>query len=124
MPFAYRIRTAMAHTTEVERSTFDREVFGPSIPVVVEFRADWCDICKELAPVVEKLADTHEGAIEVVTVDIEQEGRLANQYEVPDVPTFIAFYRGNSLKRRSGELTADDVEEIFDVLTDLPRVAA
>lgn len=114
----------MADITEAERATFDDEVFEPSIPVVVEFRADWCEICQELEPVVEGLADEFEGAIKIVTVDIDQEGRLANQYEVADVPTFIAFYRGNSLKRRSGKLNADDVEGIFDFLTDLPRVAA
>lgn len=114
----------MSDITEAERSTFDEEVFEPSIPVVVEFRTDWCETCEELESVVEGLADEYEDTINIVTVDVDEEGRLANEYHIADVPTFIAFFRGNSLERRSGELTADDVEEIFEFLTDLPRVAA
>jgi len=114
----------MSNVTEADRRSFDEEVFDPSIPVVVEFRTDWCEICEELEPVVEELADEYEDTIKVVTVDVAEEGRLANDYHVADVPTFIGFYRGNSLERRAGRLSADDVEEIFETFLNLPRVAA
>lgn len=114
----------MADIVEAERRTFDEEVFEPPEPVVVEFVTDWCDTCQELEPVVEELAETHADEIRVVTVDVESEGRLANEYHVADVPTFIAFVRRNSLKRISGDVTADDVEELFDYLVNLPRLVA
>lgn len=114
----------MSEIIEADRTNFDERVLEPSTPVVVEFRTDWSEVCEELEPVVEGLAEEYEETIEIVTVDVEEEGRLANRFHIADVPTFIAFFRGNSLDRRSGELSADDVEEMFEFLTDLPRVAA
>lgn len=114
----------MADIVEADRETFYERIEEADTPVVVEFRADWCDVCKELDPVVEEIADEYEGTLEFLTVDIDESGRLANELHVPDVPTFIAYFRGNSLKRISGDVASDDIEAIVDFLTDLPRVAA
>lgn len=114
----------MSDITDLDRTNFDEKVRRATKPVVVEFVTDWCEFCEELESVVDELADEHEEAIEVARVDVGEEGRLANEYHIADVPTFIAFHRGNMLKRKSGDLSADEVEEIFEYLADLPRVAA
>lgn len=114
----------MSDIVQVDRSNFYDAIEEASIPVVVEFFTDWCETCQELEPVVEELADEYEETIRVLTVDLDEEGRLANEFNVANVPTFLAFFRGNSLKRKSGDLTANEVESIFEYLTQLPRVAA
>ena len=116
--------TPMSDIVQADRSTFRDEVHEASNPVVVEFYTDWCETCQELEPVLEELAETYDGAIKVVTVDLDEEGRLANELHIADVPTLIGYHRGNSLKRRSGTLAADDVEAMFEFLASLPRVAA
>lgn len=114
----------MSNIVEADRTNFHEEVKRASTPVVVEFATDWCKFCTELEPVVEELADEYEGSVKVVRVDVEENGRLANEFHIADLPTFFGYFKGNSLKRKSGNLTADDVEEIFDYLVDLPLAAA
>jgi len=114
----------MSDIVELDRTNFEQEVRRASEPVVVEFVTDWCEFCEELEPVVEELADEYDCVIETARVAVDEHGRLANNYQIADVPTFIAFHRGNILKRDSGELSADDLEAIFEYLADLPRVAA
>lgn len=114
----------MSDIVELDRTNFERDVRRTSEPVVVEFVTEWCEFCEELEPVVDELADEYEGTIKVARVAVDEHGRLANEHQIADVPTFMAFHRGNLLKRKSGEMTADDVEAIFEYLADLPRVAA
>ncbi|MFB6352332.1 MAG: thioredoxin family protein [Bradymonadaceae bacterium] len=114
----------MSEIIELDRTNFDQEVRRASMPVVVEFVTNWCEFCEELEPVVEELAEDYDGTIKVARVAVDEHGRLANDYHIADVPTFLAFHRGNILQRKAGELTADDVEAMFGYLTDLPRVSA
>ncbi len=109
---------------KTDRREFEAEVRESAIPVVVEFRADWCDHCQELEPVLDELADTYEGTIRTMTVDIDDESRLANDYHIAAIPTFIGFHHGNMLKRISGELGAEALEELFEYLANLPHVSS
>lgn len=115
----------MSEIVELDRSNFEEEVREADRPVVVEFVTEWCETCEELDETVEKLADEHAETTKVGRVSVDEQGRLANDHQIADVPTFIVFFRGNVLKRKSGEeLTADDVEDLFTYLADLPKVAA
>lgn len=115
----------MSEIVELDRSNFEEEVRDTSRPVVVEFVTDWCETCEELDETVEEMADEYGETIKVGRVSVDEQGRLANNYQIADVPTFIVFFRGNVLKRKSGEASsADVVEDLFTYLADLPKVAA
>jgi len=107
-----------------DRHSFESRVRDSDRPVVVQFRADWCDRCRELAPVVEQLADAHEETVRLMTVDIEEESRLANAYHIAELPTFLGCHHGNTLRRISNGLNADDLEALFDYLAGLPLVSS
>lgn len=115
----------MSEIVDLDHSNFEEEVREASRPVVVEFVTDWCETCEELDQTVEEMADEYAETVKVGRVAVDEQGRLANNHQIADVPTFIVFFRGNVLKRKSGEeLTADDVEALFEYLADLPKVAA
>ena len=73
---------------------FEQEVLGADIPVLVDFYADWCNPCKMMAPVVEKLAEELEGKCKVGKCNVDENMQLAQKYNVINIPTFIIFKDG------------------------------
>lgn len=80
---------------------FEREVLNSEKPVLVDFNATWCPPCQALHPVLEELASENQD-IKIVTVDIDDQDVLAEQYEVSSIPCLVAFKNGEELTRSVG----------------------
>jgi len=76
------------HVTERE---FEHEVLTSELPVLIEFSADWCAPCKQIAPQVEAFSREMAGKVKVVKIDIDQSPVLARELRVQSVPTFMVF---------------------------------
>ncbi len=70
--------------------------------VLVDFYADWCGPCKMLAPVLDELANEFEGKAEVIKVNVDDEGALAQRFGVMSIPTLILFKDGQIVKQVVG----------------------
>ena len=81
---------------------FDRTVLGSEAPVLVDFYADWCAPCKYVAPLMDELAQTHEGTLLVVKVDTDQAPDVSQQFEIRSIPTVILFKSGAEVGRSVG----------------------
>lgn len=90
---------------EIRDSDFEEMVLKSDRPVLVDFWASWCPPCKMMQPVVDRMATTVGDWADVYSVNIDRCARLAGQYEVSGVPTFIAFADGKPVDRRTGALT-------------------
>ncbi len=75
----------------VTEREFEAEVIRSELPVMIEFTADWCAPCKQIAPEVEAFAREVAGKIKVVKVDIDRAPVLAQQLRIQSVPTFMVF---------------------------------
>ena len=73
---------------------FEAEVLKSDQPVVVDFTATWCGPCKQLAPIIEKLADEFEGKVKVGKVDIDENPGISRKYGIKNVPTVLVFRKG------------------------------
>jgi thioredoxin len=106
---------------DVTTDTFEQDVLerSRSVPVVVDFWADWCGPCKMLTPVLEQ---TTEGRDDVVLakVDTDANPDLAQRYDIRSIPNVKAFKDGQVVDEFVGVLPAAAVEEFLDGLTGPP----
>ena len=84
---------------------FDAEVLKSSVPVLVDFTATWCGPCKQLAPIVEKIADDFEGRVKVGKLDIDNAPQTTRKYGVRSVPTVVVFQGGEKKSQHVGLTT-------------------
>lgn len=85
----------------VTDSTFDQDVLKSSLPVLVDFYADWCGPCKMAEPVLVELSDSYKDKVLIVKVNVD-ENQIAGKYGVMSIPTTILFKDGNELGRQVG----------------------
>ncbi|WP_405777010.1 thioredoxin [Streptomyces sp. NBC_00859] len=110
----------MMHAEGVESVTdadFDREVLGAGLPVLVEFTADWCGPCRQLAPVLSAVASEEAGRLKVVQLDVDSNPDVMVRYGVMAMPTLMVFRDGEPVKSMVGARPKRRLlQELADVL--------
>lgn len=101
----------MSHPTfEVTDQDFKAEVLNSSVPVLVEFTADWCPPCKMLAPIVHDIARKYEGKLRVGLLDNDVNPQTIRDYGVMGLPTLILFVNGQPVERITGFKPRERIE--------------
>ncbi|MER8225256.1 thioredoxin domain-containing protein [Streptomyces sp. NPDC094143] len=103
--------------TEVTDADFGAEVIGADRPVLVEFTADWCPPCRQMAPVLRALASEEGDRLKVVQLDVDHNPLTTNAYKVLSMPTFLVFRDGQPVKSMVGARAKRRLlQELSDVL--------
>ena len=89
----------MGKPTVVTDMTFETEVLGASLPVLVDFWAAWCGPCRMIAPIVDQIADEYDGKIKVMKLDVDENQGTAMGFGVMGIPTLILFKDGKAVER-------------------------
>ena len=84
----------------VTTAQWEREVLRSELPVIVDFWAPWCQPCRQVSPIVETIAVMRKSSYKVVKVNIDDEPRLAQEYNVQSIP-MIGLFRNGRLERSS-----------------------
>ncbi|MFJ9586468.1 thioredoxin family protein [Streptomyces acidicola] len=102
---------------EVTDANFDAEVIGAELPVLVEFTADWCPPCRQMAPVLGALAAEEGERLKVVQLDVDTSPVTTNAYKVLSMPTFMLFRNGEPVRAMVGARPKRRLlQELSDVL--------
>ena len=105
----------MGEPVAVTTDTFEKEVLNSEVPVLVDFWAEWCGPCRQVAPVMDQIAEEYEGAVKVAKIDVDAESALAGHFGITSIPTIAFFEPGEQPKAVVGALHKEMVESAFDL---------
>jgi len=92
----------MSHAQNVSLSSFEDEVLESSVPVIVDFYADWCGPCRMLGPVLDRVSKAFAGKARIVKVNVDQEPGLASQFKVSSIPMLLFVHKGEIVGKSTG----------------------
>lgn len=98
---------------EINKGNFEAEVLKSDVPVLADFNAGWCGPCRAMKPMLEELAQTNPG-YKIVSIDIDEEDELAEEYEVSSIPCLVVFKGGEEVNRSVGLIPKDAIADLVE----------
>lgn len=92
---------------------FVQEVLGNGKPVLVDFWATWCAPCRAIAPVIDALADSYVGKIDVYKMDVDSNPETPAKFGIRGIPTIILFKGGRAFDQVVGAVPREQLENLI-----------
>ncbi len=104
-----------AFVFDAQLASFEQDVINKSkeTPVLVDFWAQWCEPCKQVGPVLEKLATEYNGAFVLAKVDVDKEQQLASYFQIKSIPTLMLLKDGKIVDGFPGALSEVQIKEFL-----------
>ena len=109
----------MDQQRKLDLVTFD-EAIDSTTPVAVDFYADWCGPCIEVAPVIDELTEEYRGKIAFMKLNVDENPRIADRYEIVSIPTLIVFSNGKVIKKIVGARKIEGYRSELDEVLNSP----
>ena len=101
----------------ISDASFEADVLQSDLPVLVDYWAEWCGPCRQIAPVLDELAETYKGKLQIAKMDVDANQAIPAQFGIRGIPTLMIFKGGKLVKtqvgaRSKGQMTALVAEHV------------
>jgi thioredoxin 1 len=104
----------MGNEVTITADNFESEVLKSSVPVIVDFWAEWCVPCRMVEPVLKEIAAEYDGKLKVAKVNVDDNGQLATDYNIISIPTLMVVKNGEVVNQQVG---AGSKQAILDLVS-------
>ncbi|HNZ28704.1 MAG: Thioredoxin [Candidatus Aerophobetes bacterium ADurb.Bin490] len=106
----------MSTAANVTDATFNSDVLKSEIPVMIDFWAVWCNPCKMIAPVIDKMAAAYEGKLKVVKMDVDSNSNTPSELGIRSIPTLMFFKNGEMVNQIVGVVSEAQLKKVIDTV--------
>src|ERR1700726_4774157 len=99
------------HVTD---ATFDSEVLESSVPVLVDYWAEWCGPCKMVGPVLDESAEDYAGRLNIAKINVDENQSVPARYHVRGIPTLMLFKGGEVVATKVGAVSKSQLAAFID----------
>ncbi len=99
---------------KVTDASFEADVLQASLPVLVDYWAEWCGPCKMIGPLIDESASSYAGRLSVAKLNIDENGRTPSKYNVRGIPTLMLFKNGQPVATRVGALSKSQLTAFIE----------
>jgi thioredoxin 1 len=99
------------HVTD---TTFNSEVLESSLPVLVDYWAEWCGPCKMIGPIIDESAESYADRLSVAKINVDENQAVPSRYHVRGIPTLMLFKNGEVVATKVGALSKSQLSAFID----------
>jgi thioredoxin 1 len=103
--------TSIEHVTD---DSFEPQVLQSDVPVLVDYWAEWCGPCKQIAPILDEVAKEYQGRLKVAKINVDENRQVPARFGIRGIPTLMLFRNGNVEDTRVGALSKSQLTAFLD----------
>jgi thioredoxin 1 len=95
-------------------ANFENDVLKSSVPVLVDYWAEWCGPCKMIAPILDEIAADYQGKLKIAKVNVDENQHVTQKYGIRSIPTLMMFKDGNVQAQKVGAMSKSQLAAFIE----------
>lgn len=101
-------------TKNTQDTTFNKDILNSSVPIIVDFWAEWCGPCKQIGPILDEISDEKKDDVKILKLNIDENPQIPQKYGVRGIPTLMLFKDGNLVDTKVGSMPKSSLIDWID----------
>ena len=102
------------HIVYTTDANFENDVLKSSVPVLVDYWAEWCGPCKMIAPILDEVASDYQGKLKIAKVNVDENQQVTQKYGIRSIPTLMIFKDGNVQAQKVGAMSKSQLAAFIE----------